>query len=72
MSGITQDNRVPLTGRDIELTDTDIPVADHRDHMGRTARNTLGQAFVQDLPWIIALAALVAFCVAAMGGYIPR
>jgi hypothetical protein len=72
MSGISNTNTVPLTGRDIELNDTEIPLADHRDHMGRTERHSLGQAFMQDLPWIVALTALTAFVVAAMGGYLPR
>ncbi|SFL03690.1 hypothetical protein [Falsiroseomonas stagni] len=69
MSGITQDNRIPLTGRDIELTDTDVPVADHRDHMGRPTVNSVGETFRQDWPWIVALIALIAFDIAALGGY---
>ncbi|WP_203076657.1 hypothetical protein [Falsiroseomonas ponticola] len=69
MSGIAQDQRVPLTGRDIELTETDVPVADHRDALGRPIRATWGQAIMQDLPWIIALVALIAFDIAALSGY---
>lgn len=68
MSGSTQDNPIPLTGRDIELTDTDLAVADHRDHMGRPIASSTGEVFRQDWPWIIGLIALVIFVVMAMGG----
>jgi hypothetical protein len=52
---------------DMSLTDTDPPVV-ARDHMGRRHAATVGEAFVQDVPWIIALIALVAFVLFAMAG----
>jgi hypothetical protein len=70
MSGITQEDRISPTGRDIELTDTDMPLADQRDHMGRPVANTAGEAFRQDWPWILALLALIAVDLAALAGYL--
>ncbi|MBX9593568.1 MAG: hypothetical protein K2X46_04335 [Roseomonas sp.] len=70
MSGITQEDRGSPTGRDIELTDTDMPLADNRDHMGRPVARTAGEAFRQDWPWILALLALIAVDLAALAGYL--
>ncbi|WP_439552202.1 hypothetical protein [Falsiroseomonas sp.] len=52
------------------MTDTDMPLADQRDHMGRPIANTAGEAFRQDWPWILALLALIAVDLAALAGYL--
>jgi hypothetical protein len=54
---------------DMSLTDTDTPVV-ARDHMGRRHVETVREAFIQDLPWIIALVVLITFVISTMGGYI--
>jgi hypothetical protein len=53
----------------LELTDTDLPVADQRDHMGRRHAATVGEAFRQDLPWIIGAIAVAAFTFLALAGW---
>ncbi len=58
------------------LVDTDVPiasaVADTHDHMGRRHVTTVGEAFAQDWPWIIALMLLMVFMIGALGGYWGR
>ncbi|NKC30866.1 hypothetical protein [Falsiroseomonas selenitidurans] len=39
------------------------------DHMGRKVANSKGEAFRQDLPWIIAMVALTTFTLMALAGY---
>jgi hypothetical protein len=54
------------------LTETDLPPAqarDDRDHMGRRPAATVGEAFAQDWPWVVALIALMAFVVGSMAGH---
>jgi hypothetical protein len=41
-----------------------------RDHMGRRKAETVGEAFSQDWPWVLALVALVTFVIAAMSGHL--
>ena len=53
----------------LELTDTDSPVADQRDHMGRRHAATVGQAFIQDLPWIIGFMGVLVFTFASLAGW---
>jgi hypothetical protein len=38
------------------------------DHMGRRRAKSVGDAFRMDWPWVVALAALVAFAIGAMSG----
>jgi len=38
------------------------------DHMGRRHAATMGEAFRQDWPWIVALAALVFFVMGGLSG----
>lgn len=56
-------------GNDLPLAETDLPVAQSHDHMGRPPANTVMEAFRMDLPWIIALIALMVFVVMALAGY---
>ncbi|NKE45726.1 hypothetical protein HB662_13125 [Roseomonas frigidaquae] len=39
------------------------------DHMGRKIVDSKREAFQQDLPWIIAMAALTVFTIMALAGY---
>jgi hypothetical protein len=43
---------------------------DTRDHMGRRKAETVGEAFSQDWPWVLALIALLAFVLAALSGMV--
>ncbi len=54
------------------LTETEPAYAaaqDTHDHMGRRHAATMGEAFAQDWPWILALIALLVFVVGSMAGY---
>jgi len=64
-----ENKRMPSEITAANAADMNAPAEVERDHMGRRRAATVGEAFRQDLPWVIALAALVAFVIAALAGY---
>jgi len=48
------------------------PAYAETDHMGRRHAATVGEAFRQDLPWILGLVGLLVFMIGALAGFWGR